>query len=174
MTPSSTQLPTRVGGNSLGMDDVRAEPHSSALENCHCLRIQACDVGVWLHALVFACHKDVGSMTKVVEDVMTISNAPPSSEWTRRWPIGNGKENKSFLCRQILFRLNQNQSKPWMILFSRGRETLELITKGGHASLRPFRALPLFAKNFTKEYFEIFKDQTDMALFPKNNVSMLP
>ena len=61
---------------------------------------------------VFVCHKDVGSMTKVVEDVMTISNAPPSSEWTRRWPIGNGKENKSFLCRQILFRLNQNQSKP--------------------------------------------------------------
>ena len=68
----------------------------------------------------------------------------------------------------------QIESKPCMILFSRGRETLELITKGGHASLRPFRALPLFAKNFTNEYFEIFKDQTDMALFPKNNVSMLP
>ena len=52
-----------------------------------------------------------------------------------------------------------------MILFSRGRETLELITKGGHASLRPFRALPLFAKNFTKDYFEILQDQTDMAVF---------
>ena len=116
---------------------------------------------------VFACHKDVGSMTKVVEDVMTISNAPPSSEWTRRWPIGNGKENKSFLCRQILFRLNQNQSKPWMILFSRGRETLELITKGGHASLRPFRALPLFAKNFTQKYLKFFKTKRIWPFLPK-------
>ena len=42
------------------------------------------------------------------------------------------------------------------VSFNRDRETLELITKGGHASLRPFRFLPLFAKNFTKEYFENF------------------
>ena len=68
----NTQIRRRISRKDCRRNEDQRLAHwtHQCVESCHRVRIPGRYDGV---RLVFACYKDVGSMTKVVEDVMTIA-----------------------------------------------------------------------------------------------------